>query len=203
MSQSTSILVATGNQGKLREIQAIMSRLPVTVLGQTDFVQGEAEETGQSFVENALIKARFAARQVDMPVIADDSGIEVAALSGEPGVRSARYAGEQASDEDNLQLLLERTQHLNNDERAARFYCAMVYMDGRDDATPIIAEAGWDGQLLKSPTGANGFGYDPVFYVPTHDCSSAELSPELKNSLSHRAQALQILLQRLRPIDKV
>ena len=156
-----------------------------------------AEETGLTFVENAILKARNAASHSGLPAIADDSGLEVDALMGAPGIYSARYAGEDASDAQNLQHLLTEMRDIPDDKRTARFQCVMVYMAHAGDPTPLICQGTWEGSILRGPRGDHGFGYDPVFYVPERDCSSAELDPEAKNSLSHRAKAMQCLVEKL------
>jgi XTP/dITP diphosphohydrolase len=157
----------------------------------------EVEETGLTFVENALLKARNATRHTGLPAIADDSGIEVDALHGAPGIYSARYAGEGASDARNLEKLLADLRDVPEARRTARFVCLMVYLRHELDPTPIICQGSWEGRVLFEPRGAGGFGYDPVFFVPTHSCSSAELPPEVKNQLSHRGQALRALVAAL------
>ncbi len=191
------VVLASGNQGKLRELGQMLAGLHMEVLPQSGFVEIEAEETGLSFVENAIIKARHAARLSGLPAIADDSGIEVDCLQGAPGIYSARYAGQGASDAENLQKLLADTAHVQEAQRSARFHCVMAYVRHAADPTPILCHGIWEGSLLREPRGTNGFGYDPIFYVPEQDCSSAELSPDLKNQLSHRGQALRQLLQAL------
>ena len=191
------IVLASNNQGKVREINELLVESPFSVIPQSEFNIEEAEETGLSFVENALIKARNAAAYTEYPVIADDSGIEVFALMGRPGIYSARYAGVGASDEANLNKLIEDIKPLNKDERFARFVCVMVYLKHAQDPTPIIAQGIWEGYVITEPRGENGFGYDPMFYVPTHDCVSAELSPDIKNQLSHRGQALRQLIKQI------
>lgn len=193
--------MASGNAGKLREIAAMLDGLPLTVRAQSDFKVGSVAETGSTFVENAIIKARHAARVSGRPALADDSGIAVDALGGAPGVYSARYAGEGASDEENLHKLLAATAHLPDAERGCRFVCVMVAMRDADDPLPVIATGIWPGQLLRAPRGAGGFGYDPIFLVPGHGCASAELAPALKNELSHRGQALRALRALLASAD--
>ena len=168
------------------------------VLAQGAYAVMDAEETGLTFVENAILKARNAAAHTGQPAIADDSGIEVDALNGAPGIYSARYAGAGASDQDNLQKLLEALRDIPEAERTARFQCLMVYMRHGEDPTPLICQGTWEGRILFEPRGENGFGYDPVFHVPTHNCSSAELEPDVKNALSHRGQALRLLLGALK-----
>jgi XTP/dITP diphosphohydrolase len=166
-------------------------------LPQSQFNVVEPEETGSTFVENAIIKARNAALHCQRPAIADDSGLVVDAINGAPGVISARYAGVGASDQANLQKLLVELQGVPFAQRTARFICVMVYLRHADDPTPIIAQGIWEGLILDHAVGENGFGYDPVFWVAEHQCSSAQLTPELKNTLSHRGQALRLLQQQL------
>lgn len=191
------VVLASNNAGKVREINQLLAAEQIEVVPQKTFNIPDAVEDGLSFVENAIIKARHAARLSGLPAIADDSGLEVDALHGAPGIYSARYAGVGASDADNLQKLLNEMQGVEDDERSARFQCVLVYMRHAEDPTPIICQGTWEGRILYQPMGENGFGYDPVFYVPTHQFSSAQLPPEIKNSLSHRGQALQMLLQKL------
>ncbi len=191
------IVLASGNEGKLVELQAILSEKQIELVPQSEFSISEADETGLSFVENAIIKARHACSKTGLPAIADDSGIEVDALNGEPGIYSARYAGvsgPEADAENNAKLLTELEQVAEQD-RTARFQCAIVYLRHEKDPMPLICQGTWEGRILFSAVGANGFGYDPLFYVPTHNCASAELDPMLKNSISHRGQALTQLMQ--------
>jgi len=189
-----AIVLASSNPGKVREFNQLLAGLDLQVQPQTDYGVPDIEETGLSFVENALLKARNAAQLTGLPAIADDSGIEVDALNGAPGIYSARYAGEGASDQANLEKLLTELGDLPAEKRTARFQCLMVYMRHAKDPTPLICQGTWEGRILFKPGGGNGFGYDPVFYVPTHDCASAELPADVKNSLSHRGQALRKLL---------
>ena len=191
------IILASNNAGKVREINQLLASQRIQVVPQREFDIPDAVEDGLSFVENAIKKARHAASLGQLPAIADDSGIEVDALHGAPGIYSARFAGPGASDQDNLQKLLDALQAVPEAERSARFQCLMVYMRHAQDPTPIICQGTWEGRILFEPRGENGFGYDPVFFVPTHDCSSAELPAEVKNHLSHRGQALQKLLLEL------
>ena len=193
-----NIVLASSNPGKVREINQLLAELDMHVVAQGDYGVMDAEETGLTFVENAILKARNAAAHTGQPAIADDSGIEVDALNGAPGIYSARYAGAGASDQDNLQKLLEALRDIPEAERTARFQCLMVYMRHGEDPTPLICQGTWEGRILFEPRGENGFGYDPVFHVPTHNCSSAELEPDVKNALSHRGQALHRLLAALR-----
>jgi XTP/dITP diphosphohydrolase len=188
------IILASSNQGKVREINQLLTGLDLHVQPQTEHGVPDIEETGLTFVENAILKARNAAQHTGLAAIADDSGIEVDALRGEPGIYSARYAGAGASDQANLEKLLTELGDLPEEQRTARFQCLMVYMRHANDPTPLICQGTWEGRILFEPRGENGFGYDPVFYVPTHDCSSAELAADVKNSLSHRGQALRKLL---------
>jgi XTP/dITP diphosphohydrolase len=190
------IVLASGNPGKIREIQAMLADHPI--VPQSDFSITDAEETGTTFVENAIIKARHAARHSGLPAIADDSGLVVDALDGAPGVYSARYAGPGSSDLDNLHKLLRDLDGVPEAQRSARFICVLVFMQHAADPTPVIAEGVWEGKILTRPAGSNGFGYDPVFWVPTHRCASAELPPEVKNALSHRGQALRDLTAMLK-----
>jgi XTP/dITP diphosphohydrolase len=192
------IVLASGNLGKVREINELLANHDLEVVPQSAFDVPEAEETGLTFVENAIIKARNAAAHTGLPAIADDSGLEVDALQGAPGIYSSRYAGKNASDRDNLEKLLADLADLPDEKRSARFQCLMVYLRHAKDPTPLICQGTWEGRVLFAPRGSNGFGYDPVFYVPTHDCSSAELPPEIKNRLSHRGQALRKLIAALR-----
>jgi len=189
-----AIVLASSNPGKVREINQLLAGLDLQVQPQTEHGVPDIEETGLTFVENALLKARNAAQHTGLPAIADDSGIEVDALNGEPGIYSARYAGKDASDQANLEKLLTELGDLPAEKRTARFQCLMVYMRHAKDPTPLICQGTWEGRILFKPGGENGFGYDPVFYVPTHDCASAELAADVKNSLSHRGQALRKLL---------
>ncbi|UCC56658.1 MAG: XTP/dITP diphosphatase [Gammaproteobacteria bacterium] len=188
------IVLASSNPGKVREINQLLADLDLHVRPQSEFGIPDAEETGLTFVENAILKARNAAWHTGLPAIADDSGIEVDALNGEPGIYSARYAGADASDQANLEKLLADLRDIPESQRSARFQCLLVYLEHVDDPTPLICQGTWEGRILFEPRGDKGFGYDPVFYVPTHDCSSAELAAEVKNSLSHRGQALRQLV---------
>ena len=191
------IVLASSNPGKVREINQLLAELDLHARPQSEFGAEDAEETGLTFVENALLKARNATRHTDLPAVADDSGIEVDALNGAPGIYSARYAGAGASDQANLEKLLHALRDVPEAARTARFQCLMVYLRHAEDPTPLICQGTWEGRILFEPRGDHGFGYDPVFYVPTHDCSSAELPPEVKNTLSHRGQALRKLVAAL------
>ena len=191
------IVLATGNAGKLRELHAVLSDFDLDVVPQSAFNVPEAEETGLTFVENALLKARNAALHTGLPALADDSGLAVDALGGEPGIYSARYSGPGADDHANIVKLLSALQDVPTAQRTARFVCALVLLHHPADPIPMICQAAWEGVILTEPRGKNGFGYDPVFWVPTENCSSAELAPALKNQLSHRGQALKMLCQQL------
>ena len=192
---SQKVVLATGNQGKLREFIRMLASQNMEIIKQSEFNVPDVEETGLTFVENAILKARHAAKITGLPALADDSGIEVDALKGQPGIYSARYSGE--GDDANNTKLLEAMQDVPDGERTARFRCCIVYMRHADDPSPIIADAAWEGTILRELKGVNGFGYDPLFYVPTHGCSSAEIDPDEKNRISHRGQALQMLLAAL------
>jgi len=188
---SQKIVLASGNKGKIKEIQTLLNNY--TIITQQEFNIQEAEETGGTFVENAIIKARNAAVHSNLPAIADDSGLVVDGLNGAPGVISARFAGPQANDQENLQKLLKDMKGIPEAQRTARFICVIVLMRHANDPFPIITQASWEGLILPHAQGVNGFGYDPVFWVPTENCSSAELPASRKNQLSHRGQALREL----------
>lgn len=190
-----TLVLATGNPGKVNELANMLSPLNINVLPQSDFNVGEVAETGTTFVENAIIKARHAAKITGMPAIADDSGLEVDGLNGAPGVYSARFAGESASDQDNIDKLLNEL--ADNPNRKARFWCVLVLMRHADDPTPLICSASWEGEITQTQNGEGGFGYDPVFFVAEQNCTSAELTKEQKNAVSHRGQALKKLLLEL------
>ena len=192
------IILATGNLGKVRELNAMLKG-HYSVVSQKDLQVKEVPETGTSFIENALIKARNASLQTKLPALADDSGLEVEALDGKPGIYSARYSREGASDEENVNKLLLSMEHHNY--RKAHFCCAMVYINDAEDANPIIIERRWEGEILREPIGVNGFGYDPIFYLKGYSCSSAQLEPEVKNKISHRGQALNDLLSKLLSVE--
>ena len=195
LQAGSRIVVATGNRGKLAEIRAILDEFRVEVVAQGELGIGEVAETGLTFVENALLKARNAAAATGGPAIADDSGLEVDALGGAPGIRSARYAGEAADDEANIDRLLAALADAG--DRSAAFRCVMVYLRHAEDPAPVIAEGVWPGRILTARRGGGGFGYDPVFFDPASGCSAAELEPGAKNRVSHRARALRELARRL------
>lgn len=197
MPHSGVIVLASNNPGKVREFAQLLVGLGHEVRPQSEFGVPDAEETGLTFVENAILKARNAAHHAGLPALADDSGLEVDALNGAPGIYSARYAGADASDRTNLEKLLADIKHVPETGRGARFQCVLVYMRHALDPTPLICQGTWEGRILQAPQGDQGFGYDPVFYVTSHGCASAELAPEIKNGLSHRGQALRKLVAAL------
>lgn len=192
-----SIVLASNNAGKLREFGQLLAVAQIHVVPQGDCGVPEAAETGLTFVENAILKARNAALHSGLAALADDSGIEVDALNGAPGIYSARYAGPGASDTDNLVKLLVDLDAVPDDQRTARYQCVLVYLRHPQDPTPLICQGTWEGLILRDPRGGHGFGYDPVFLVPALGRTAAELEPDLKNRLSHRGQALRQLQQLL------
>ena len=193
-----SVVLASGNRGKLAEFGAMLAALDLDVLPQARFGVTDAEEIGLTFVENALIKARHAARATGLAALADDSGLCVDALSGAPGLYSARYAGRHGDDAANNARLLAELADVDDDRRGAYFYCCLVLLRHAEDPSPLIAEGRWYGRVLRAPRGAGGFGYDPLFLPEGQTVSAAELDEASKNRLSHRGLALQALLQRLR-----
>ncbi len=195
---SEQVVLATSNQGKLREFKELLCPLDWRIVGQDDLVVPDIKETGLSFIENALIKARNAAGHTKLAALADDSGLVVDALGGAPGILSARYAGEAASDQENTDRLLRQMDDVADQNRMAFFVCVIVFIRYADDPTPITCEGRWSGCITREPRGRNGFGYDPVFWVPKMSCTAAELGKQAKNALSHRGQAMQALLARLR-----
>lgn len=194
------VVLATGNPGKLREFRALVEEqaMPLAIVGQADCFAGEADETGLTFVENALIKARHACEQTRLPAIADDSGLIVDALDGEPGIHSARYAGDLASDQANIDLLLGELAASGHDRSPARYHCTLIFLRHAEDPDPCIAQARWEGEVRRETRGADGFGYDPVFWLPERGCTVAELPPAEKNRLGHRGRAMRMLLDMLR-----
>jgi XTP/dITP diphosphohydrolase len=191
------IVLASGNAGKLREFQQLLSDGGFEVVAQSEFNFVAAEETGSTFVENAIIKARHACLHTGLPALADDSGIEVDALNGRPGVYSARYAGENATDQTNNEKLLQELCAVPDEKRTARYHAVLAFMRHAQDPTPILCHGTWEGVILREPRGAGGFGYDPLFWVPSHQCASAELDKAEKNRISHRGKAMQELLLKL------
>ncbi len=195
-----NLILATSNPGKIAELQTMLPSfhcISQTTLGITD-----ADETGLSFIENAIIKARHASRLGNQPALADDSGLVVEALNGAPGIYSARFAGPQANNQDNIDLLLSRLAHIPDDKRSAYFYCAIAMVQHADDPTPIIATGKLTGQISRECRGEHGFGYDPIFYLPDYQCTLAELASEIKNAISHRAMALKRCIIMVHKIKK-
>ncbi|HSM11860.1 MAG TPA: RdgB/HAM1 family non-canonical purine NTP pyrophosphatase [Lysobacter sp.] len=192
------LVVASGNRGKLAELRQLLGASGIECLSQGELGVDDVEETSSTFVENALLKARHAARITGLPALADDSGLCVDALGGAPGLRSARYAGAGADPQANIVKLLAALEHLPEAQRSARFYCVLVLLRHPDDPQPLIAEGEWHGRILQAPRGVGGFGYDPVFFDPERGVSAAELAPEVKNRISHRGRALRALQARLR-----
>ena len=190
------IVLASGNKGKLREFSQVLKQFDVALIPQSEFAFEEVEETGLSFVENAILKARHACIKTGLPALADDSGIEVDALKGQPGIYSARFAGEGASDEQNNEKLLTQLKGVPSEQRTARFQCVLVYMRHATDPTPQVFQGSWEGRIVDQADGDNGFGYDPLFFVPSQNCCAAALTPDIKNKLSHRGQALKQFIQR-------
>jgi XTP/dITP diphosphohydrolase len=192
------LVLASGNAGKLREFQQLLADCGFEVLPQSDFAVENAEETGLTFVENAILKARHACAKTGLPAIADDSGIEVDALNGRPGIYSARYSGEGANDAANNQKLLEALNGIPEEKRTARYHCVLAFMRHAEDPTPILCHCSWEGRILTEARGEGGFGYDPLFFLPDMQCTAAELDKAEKNRVSHRGRAMQLLLQALR-----
>jgi XTP/dITP diphosphohydrolase len=206
MKIDKKIVLASGNQGKVREFVTMFTDLGLNIIPQTELGVGDVEETGTTFIENAIIKARYAAKITGMPAIADDSGIEVDYLKGAPGIYSARYStmgngpdfGAATTDQNNNLKLLDALKTVTDDAlRTARYQCILVYMRHADDPTPIICQAAWEGIIMHEQIGDNGFGYDPLFWVPEHQTSSAQLDPNVKNAMSHRGKALRQLHEKL------
>jgi len=191
------LVAATANRGKLAEIRELLAPLKLEVVAQGEFDIKPAAETGLTFVENAVLKARHAAFESGLPALADDSGLEVDALGGAPGIYSARYAGEHARDADNVVKLLDALRAIPESLRTARFHCVIALLGHANDPAPIICEGRWQGRIALQPAGTGGFGYDPVFFIPELGCTAADLSAAEKNRLSHRGQALAALRARL------
>ncbi len=191
------VVLASSNAGKVREFMQLLAGVGMDVRPQSEFNVPDADETGLTFVENAILKARNAAELTGLPAIADDSGIEVDSLQGQPGIYSARYAGVGAGAAACNQKLLYELKGVPEARRTARFRCCIVMMLHANDPSPIIAEGTWEGRILEQPSGHEGFGYDPLFFVPTHNMAAAQMDPQEKNRISHRGQALQRLLERL------
>lgn len=191
------IVLATGNQGKVKEMAQLLMDFGFNVKAQSEFNVSDVAETGTTFIENAIIKARHAAKETGLPAIADDSGLEVDYLQGDPGIYSARYSGEGATDQANLEKLLTELQGVPEEQRTARFHCVLVLMKHENDPTPIVCHGKWEGRILTEQHGTNGFGYDPIFWVPESECTSAELDAADKKKLSHRGKALTQLFNTL------
>lgn len=192
------VVLATGNAGKVRELASLLNDFGLDVVAQTELGVESAEETGLTFIENAIIKARHAAQVTGLPAIADDSGLAVDALGGAPGIYSARFAGVDATDQQNLDKLLVELQDVPDNERQAQFHCVLVYMRHADDPTPLVCHGSWQGTIARAPAGSGGFGYDPIFVVPEAGKTAAELTADEKRAASHRGQALKLLLEALR-----
>ena len=191
------IVLASGNKGKLKEFSEILNPINFEVVSQGELGVLDIEETGLSFVENAILKARHACAVTGLPAISDDSGLEVDALCGAPGIYSARFAGDGATDAKNIEKLLGELAELDESQRTARFRCVLVCMRHQNDPTPLIALGTWEGRVLAAPEGENGFGYDPIFWAPEFDCAAAELTSEQKRSVSHRGKAVAELSAQL------
>jgi len=194
-----SIVLASNNKGKIAEFNQLLSPLGYDIKPQGEFQVEDAIEDGLTFIENAILKARHACARTGLPALADDSGLEVDYLNGAPGIYSARFAGEHGNNLANNELLLEKLNGVPSHERGARFHCVLAYMRHKDDPTPIVVHGSWEGRILESIEGEQGFGYDPVFFVPECGCSAASLPKEVKNSISHRSKALSQLLTHLTP----
>lgn len=192
------VVLATGNPGKVSELADLLSAFGLDIVAQTDLGVESAEETGLTFIENAILKARHAAHITGLPAIADDSGLAVDALGGAPGIYSARYAGEDASDRQNLEKLLTALQDVPDDQRQAQFHCVLVYLRHAEDPTPLVFHGSWQGVITRDAAGEGGFGYDPIFYLPAQGKTAAELTKNEKRALSHRGKALTLLLEAMR-----
>lgn len=195
MAEINQIVLASNNKGKIKEFTQLFAKYSIDILPQSQFGIESVEEEGLTFVENALLKARYATTLTGLPTIADDSGLLVDALDGAPGIFSARFAGKDASDTQNVEKLLSLLADVPLEKRAAHYLCVIVLLRHREDPEPIICQGIWQGSILTSPRGDKGFGYDPIFYIPRHHCAAAELSLADKNQLSHRGQAMQQLLK--------
>jgi len=198
MKKIEKIVLASGNAGKVREINKLFSGTGIKIVPQSEFDVPDVPETGTTFVENAIIKARHAAKLTGLPALSDDSGIEVDALDSRPGVYSARYAGEGCNDLDNNNKMLAELHGVPEAERTARYQCLIVFMRSHTDPVPLITQACWEGRILEAPEGNGGFGYDPIFYIPSQKCSGGNLPLEVKNTMSHRAVALKAMLEKFK-----
>ena len=196
-SSPKDLVLASANAGKIKELQELLGGLGIKIIPQTDLSIPDIEETGLSFVENAILKARNAAKLSNLPAVADDSGLEVDYLKGAPGIYSARFSGEGATDDTNKDKLLELMTDVPADQRSARYQTVIVYMRHGDDPTPIICQGTWEGTIATESRGDQGFGYDPIFYVTETDCHAAELDKLTKNRISHRGKAIASLLLQL------
>lgn len=185
------VVLATGNPGKVSELQSYFSEFPIVFKSQQELSVASVAETGTTFIENAIIKARHAAAVTGLPALADDSGLVVNALNGAPGIFSARYAGVNATDQQRIEKLLQELAATGSDDRSASFCCALAYLRHAEDPMPILAVGEWHGSILRKPVGSDGFGYDPVFWVPSHRCSAAQLEQAEKNRISHRGLAMR------------
>ena len=192
------VVLATGNPGKVRELADLLGTFGLDIVAQTDLGVESAEETGLTFIENAILKARHAAKITGLPAIADDSGLAVDALGGAPGIYSARYAGEDASDRQNLEKLLTALEQVPDEQRQAQFHCVLVYLRHAEDPTPLVFHGSWEGVITRTAAGEGGFGYDPIFSVPALGKTAAELTKDEKRALSHRGKALKLLLEAMR-----
>lgn len=192
------VVLATGNAGKVRELADLLEGFGLNVVAQTELGVDSADETGLTFIENAILKARHAAQATGLPAIADDSGLAVDALGGAPGIYSARYAGIDASDRQNLEKLLDALKEVPDGKRQAQFHCVLVYMRHADDPTPLVCHGSWAGEITRTPAGEGGFGYDPIFFVPSEGKTAAEMTRDEKRGLSHRGQALKLLMEAMR-----
>ncbi|MCT4715525.1 XTP/dITP diphosphatase [Enterobacteriaceae bacterium H18W14] len=192
------VVLATGNAGKVRELADLLRDFGLDVVAQTELGVESAEETGLTFIENAILKARHAAQVTGLPAIADDSGLAVDVLGGAPGIYSARYAGENATDQQNLEKLLATLKDVPDEQRQAQFHCVLVYMRHAEDPTPLVFHGSWSGEITREAAGAGGFGYDPIFFVPSEGKTAAELTRDEKRAISHRGQALKLLLEAMK-----
>jgi XTP/dITP diphosphohydrolase len=192
------IVIASDNEGKLKEIAQLCHGLPIQFVPQSEYNLPPVAETGLSFIENAIIKARHASKHTELPSIADDSGLCADALGGAPGIFSARYAGSTANASSNMTKLLAAITNIKGEDRSARFHCAIAFVRHSQDPIPVICQAQWEGRILEAPVGQDGFGYDPIFWISSLNCTAAELTPIQKNQISHRAKALNELLARLK-----
>lgn len=192
-----TLVLATGNPGKLREFRGLLADLAVEIVPQSEYDVPSVPETGLTFIENALIKARNASRHTGLPALADDSGIAVDALQGRPGIHSARYSGAAATDPENNRKLLDELSAVPEGGRTARYHCVLVFLRDAEDPVPLICEGAWEGRIGLEPRGSGGFGYDPLFLPADTDGSAAELDPATKNRISHRGAAMSLLRERL------